>query len=191
LSRSLHAALAYTLVVIKPWRALLTLLLALCLPLQGVAASGGWWCALQGHDPLQMGVADLAHGTHHAGPPVATAEQAGPAPHGGHGHHGAAAADAAENIAHAGVTDGPDAMAVESNQPTAGPDAGPSAPAGTASGAGSCSVCAACCAVAWLPPASWHTPEVPDATPWAPAQAGWPPRLTLANLDRPPRSLSV
>jgi hypothetical protein len=141
------------------WRSLLTWLLVLAMPVQGLAGIGMQHCA-----PAQE--------YRHPGGVPASVEHG----HGsGHGHpHPAATADAPPAASN-------EAPALELAHASAAASPG-------LTGDAKCSACAACCPALGLPDRALPLPALPGAGSLAPVPMTAVPSFIPATLDRPPRS---
>jgi len=141
------------------WRSVLTWLLVLAMPVQGMAAIGMQHCAPAQEHMHPGGVAaSVAHGH-------------------GNGHerqYPAAANDAAPAASN-------EAPAPELAHSTAAVSSG-------FTGDAKCSACAACCPALGLPNRALHLPALPSAASLAPLPMAAVPSFIPAGLDRPPRS---
>jgi len=183
----------------RRWRTLLMLWLALCLPLQGLAAAGGLWCAKLGfHAPawLTAPAGHAAHGmqdAHAAGTPDAPHMPAGSAallPEAQAAHDCHRTEPPARGPVSTTATDAEGVSLGPVEDPAAG---SPQAPAADEAGAAMsslpvCAHCAGCHAGAALPSAG-----LPGVASLAePAPTGWMTELHPApwsgGLERPPRT---
>lgn len=149
-------------------RLLLVLLLALAIPLKGLAAAAQACAGDPAGAPATVPAAQhQAHSQHHDGHEHAAA----------HDHHAPHDQHAAHENSHQSVQsaapDGSSAMAADSHEP----------------GPGKCSVCAACCsAVAITAAASLRVPDLKLATPVAPVPVQLSSFIT-GGPRRPPRPI--
>jgi len=151
------------------WRFVLVWLMALAIPVQGVAAAGMLHCDASPAQPQQ----GAAHAHVHAGHSHAGDVHAGDA-HAGDAHAGGA---------HAGGAHAGDAHASDAQGAAAADD-----PADDTNAFGhKCSACAACCAGLAIPAqaAEFSSPIVASFAALPPGAA--PAFFVLGRLDRPPR----